>query len=275
MWQETATKTFSEYDLTAVYADMTYIDQATQDLLYDWFFDSIVCDDEKFPAYYRRKLMRCEKQYHELLQLEGWEFDPTVSTYRERYVTSSNSGSDVLSGTTENSRSGSDTLTRDLTDVTITDKDLSNSQSTQSTGSNSDTQATASKNNPQSIAYAGAQAGKLPALSWTHMGAQAQTETNGETEGSSTTTGSNTEDSTVTGTHTGTDTHVISDSGSTETEQTTTHSNEGVNTEIYTGRDGLTPQEALLKARAWIVVSDAFDWLKDQMKDCFLSIIDL
>ena len=275
MMEVTATKKFSEYDLTSVYADMTYIDEATQSLLYDWFQFRTVCDDEKFPAFYRRKLMRCEAQYHQLLRLEHSDFDPLVATYHERLTESQNNETDH--STTETSASGttSDTITKNLTDETVVDKDGTSSNTSSGSGSSSDKSVHAQKNNPSSITYAGATAGELPALDWTYMNTQTQDENSGQSSSSNTSTGATTEDSTSTTTHSGTDSHAGTKSDSSESESNGRKQSAGVVKEISTGRDGLTPQEAFLTARKWIVISDAFDWLKAELNDCFLGIFEI
>lgn len=45
--------------------------------------------------------------------------------------------------------------------------------------------------------------------------------------------------------------------------------------EIWTGRDNLTPQEALKSAMNYVKTSSAFAWLKDQLEVCFLSVYDI
>lgn len=271
----TATKKFSEYDLTSVYADCTDIDEATQSLLYDWFQYRTVCDDEKFLVFYRRKLMRCEAQYRQLLRLEHSDFDPLVASYHERRTQTTNSGSSSMSSETDTTGSNTDTETKNLTDLTTVDRDTTDSRSFSNTGSTSNKDVSASKANPQSIAYSGTTAGNLPALDWGYMSAQAQNENTGSSTQTGTSSGTGTDDSTTTTTHTGTDGRVGSTTGNSQTEQTTTTANTGVVKEQTTGRDGLTPQEAFLKAREWIVISDAFDWLKAELNSCFLGIIEV
>ena len=275
MLQVTATKKFSEYDLTSVYADTPDIDEATQSLLFDWFQFRTVCDDEKFPEFYRRKLMRCEAQYRHLLRLEHSEFDPLVASYHERLAQSENTETSRSESTTEVSGASSDTITKDLTDVSVTDRDTVSSGSSSGSSSSSDKNVSANKANPQSIAYAGATAGELPALDWSHMGAQAQTENEGSASSQSSNSNTVAEDGTVTTTHSGTDTHAGTKSDTSETEANGSRRNIGETKEITTGRDGLTPQEAFLTARKWIVVSDAFEWLKKEMETCFLSVFEL
>ena len=76
---------------------------------------------------------------------------------------------------------------------------------------------------------------------------------------------------------TGTETHALSGedetsvSNSEETSGTDTHTDR----ERHTGRTGILPQEALRKAKAYIEKSRAFDWLRDELEPCFISIYDI
>lgn len=251
MMQVTATKKFSEYDLTSVYADMTYIDEATQNLLYDWFQFRTVCDDERFPIFFRRKLMRCEVQYHQLLSLEHRDFDPLVATYRERLTTDDYRHNGTNGNTTIDSRS-----------KTAEESKVS-SETSHSEGSFENIDKQASKANPSSIAYVNPGTGKLPVYDWSYMNGQGQTEGVGNSENDVTSSQSENNESS----------EIIS--GSSSVSGSSSASDKRQVEEIYTGRDGLTPQEAYLKAKSWIIVSDAFDWLKGELNDCFLGIIEV
>lgn len=76
---------------------------------------------------------------------------------------------------------------------------------------------------------------------------------------------------------TGTETHALS--GTDETSGNSTEETSGTDThtdrERHTGRTGILPQEALRKAKAYIQKSRAFDWLKDELEPCFISIYDI
>lgn len=78
-------------------------------------------------------------------------------------------------------------------------------------------------------------------------------------------------------TTTGTDTHALT--GEDEVTGSTSESTSGTDThtdrERHTGRTGILPQEALRKAKAYIQKSRAFDWLKDELEPCFISIYDI
>lgn len=53
------------------------------------------------------------------------------------------------------------------------------------------------------------------------------------------------------------------------------NSSEGLRQEIYTGRDGLTPQEALREAMSYVKISSAFEWLKENLEIVFVSVYDI
>lgn len=108
-------------------------------------------------------------------------------------------------------------------------------------------------------------------------------------DGSKVTTGTDTttttgEDETIldhTKHNTGTDTKVTSGSdertiagteGITEDKSKTTSD---TIREQWTGRDNLTPQEALKSAMNYVKTSSAFAWLKDQLEVCFLTVYDI
>lgn len=167
------------------------------------------------------------------------------------------------------------------------------------------------KNAPMNASYSGATAGKLPDMDWTHASGQEQRE-NGTTENESRAESEMTEEdgSRVNGkdneevnAESGESNKQTSQNGSEEkagseeqeqtgsgtdsragaTQQERNGQNEGRNEsaesnltqEIMTGRSGLTPQEALLKAAEWIKKSSAFEWLVDELEECFLGVYDI
>lgn len=174
------------------------------------------------------------------------------------------------------------------------------SDTTTESGSTNATHKEMSKQAPQSISYAGGGVGgALPTMDWQYATAQGQSEDSsgdsktstvqhGATE-SGTTGGTNEQTTTHTGTeqtvgqdtHTGTETtaHTNHTEGThSDTAQDTTSSSEtgsGDRREISTGRGGLTPQEAFSKAVSYLRTSSAFEWLKGEMEECFLSVYDI
>lgn len=160
-------------------------------------------------------------------------------------------------------------------------------------------QAGANAVNPQSIEYSGTTAGSLPSLDWQYMSNQEQSEGEGTEHQTGTVTNQGTNTGTVqtAGTNTGTDTNVkdkdVSEdkskrttgtdahalSGKDETSGNSTEATSGTDShtdrERHTGRTGILPQEALRKAKAYIQKSRAFDWLKDELEPCFISIYDI
>lgn len=160
-------------------------------------------------------------------------------------------------------------------------------------------QAGANAVNPQSIEYSGTTAGSLPSLDWQYMSNQEQSEGEGTEHQTGTVQNSGTQTGTVqdAGTHTGTDTNVKDKdvdedkskhttgteahalTGTDKTSGNSTEATSGTDThtdrERHTGRTGILPQEALRKAKAYIQKSRAFDWLKDELEPCFISIYDI
>lgn len=118
-------KTFAEI-LTETTAQALYpehIDEATRQTIFEWFQFRVVCDDQKFPVFFRRVLVRDYPRYLELLRIQPdpAKYDWFVENYLERQLlvstekgeTASKTGSatassnETGSGTTTNS--GSDT----------------------------------------------------------------------------------------------------------------------------------------------------------------------
>lgn len=167
----------------------------------------------------------------------------------------------------------------------------------------------ATKSMPQSISYQNSEAGQLPDFDWQYPSAQDQTSNKNKTTTTSSRQGSNTLSynditdkasgtDTVTTSYTGADkveetgtdktvsevtygkTQTITDTPQEQKEITTStkgtgQSIEGEDREIWTGRDGLTPQEALIKMREYIRGTNAFEWLRNNLEVCFLGIYDV
>lgn len=212
-------------------------------------------------------------------------------------------------GTENGTTSGTD---KGKTSGTETRK-MTGTETEKTTGSN----VSIGKNNPNSISYAGAVAGNIPALDWTYASTQAQADTKGgadkttgrtaenTTTGTSENTTSGTTETTTTGEKHGTTdgTYSETDKGTrtatgtagenetttretgttsardTKTKETGTETEARKDTridkEIYTGRDGLTPQEAFTRARTFIINSSAFEWLRQNLEVCFLGIYEV
>lgn len=168
------------------------------------------------------------------------------------------------------------------------------------------------KTNPQSISYQGAAVGSVPNLDWQYPSTQTQTEGTNHTEesynnyverteyddyeteksfngrqtehkGTETNEGTASEDTTTSRTksNTGTKTTAETEARDVDTSETESTDTEGTKStsdlirEIWTGRDQLTPQEALKSAMNYVKTSSAFAWLKDQLEVCFLSVYDI
>ena len=300
----TASKTYSQWliDNPNFFDDFIEagdIDEATVLSINKWYKYRVVCDDYKFTDFFERQLDLILPRYNKLVRLENTEFDALVNIYRERQVvgTGSEIGSETNNFTRENSESGSNskntTRTPNLTtenegqtsstSETDTTNHTEGENSNTSTGSNT----SVAKQNPQSISYSGAAVGEIPSLDWQYPSTQSQSENSGSNSGSNQSDGSGSSDTTQSGTSentetlTGTDTTAetgsyskeggYSDAGSKDTEKTTSNTTR----EIFTGRDSLTPQDALKEAMAYVKTSSAFNWLKEQLEVCFLSVYDI
>ena len=167
------------------------------------------------------------------------------------------------------------------------------------TGSTNGKEAAMGKNAPQSISYANAAAGSIPSLDWQYATNQTQTEntatdTSSDTtahDDSRTTVGTNngsesgTNHGETSGTNNRTEKGTDTTSGTSKVTNVTTDiaSGDKSNTdtadaqkrEIHTGRGGLTAQDAFKSAVRYIENSSAFEWLKDELEECFLSVYDI
>ena len=194
-----------------------------------------------------------------------------------------------------------DTRTLNLANANTRTDNLANSNTRTDnlTTTTDNKQAGANAVNPQSLEYSGTTAGNLPSLDWQYMSNQEQTEGEGTEHQTGTVQNSGTQTGTVTdqGSHTGTETNVKDKDTSEDKEKHTTgtearviggqdessgnstEATSGTDThtdrERHTGRTGILPQEALRKAKAYIQKSRAFDWLKDELEPCFISIYDI
>lgn len=273
-------KTFAEIDRTHLYDDID-IDAASIQSIYDWFQFREVCDDDKFDAFFRRKLACDIDQYNQLIRLQFTEFDPLVSSYHESWTKSEGTHTGSTSESGEYSKTGSnqhsDTTTYNSgnthTGTVVTDSD--NSQS----GSNSDSSDTGSLQralpNGAGLSY-----GTFPDnLNWNTASGQEETKATGSSSNSSTSATDTTVTNNLADSHTGQDTVAGSgsntDAGTDSKTGTTTGSDENETQYISTGRDGLTPQDALKKAMEYIRVSNAFDWLRDELESCFIAVYDV
>lgn len=191
------------------------VDEALQETILDWFKYREVCDDEKFPLFFRRELNASMRKYNQLLRIEpgqtlefedGTErevtYDWMIQHYHELMST------DKGSGSSSKSLSGSNTLTKNLTNGQTktthmtgeddTDRDTTGSNTTtrnttdktdgsvNDSGTTSGTNQALSKASPQSISYATATGGFPSALDWSYPGAQEESKQSGANSSSGT-----------------------------------------------------------------------------------------
>lgn len=302
----TATIKFSQWesDHPHFYDEMLtagIIDEATIASLSKWFKYRTICDDVRFDDYYERQLELCLPRYNKLLRLENTEFDSLVSVYRERQVIdiSTSEGSETTSGTKTSVTTDTNgrTVTR-TPDLTTTDSGASSSGSTSSGSSSNSTDTTGgttnenvsvAKQNPQSISYgSGVVAGEIPALDWQYPSAQNQSKSTMEyvdhnVASTGSTSSSNQSSGTTSNTNVLSGTDVTVESGTRSGSQSVTdgssidreNSSNSTKREIFTGRDGITPQEALAESMRYVKNSSAFSWLKEQLEVAFLSVYDI
>lgn len=167
----------------------------------------------------------------------------------------------------------------------------------QNTNTNTNDTASVGKQNPQSISYGASVAGQVPALDWSYPSSQQQTHSATTGGGTSESDGTGSTDTTQSGTSentqktTGTDTSTTTRKGTEQTVETvadgttsngsetgskdTSLTKSNLKREIFTGRDSLTPQDALREAMTYVKQSSAFAWLKEQLEVCFLSVYDI
>ena len=83
--------TFAEWVQTQQ-TEKWQLDQATVDMLIDYFYDREICDDDRMDRYFNRTLNICRDRYKNLLRVETIEFDPLVSKYFEAEYTTKRDG---------------------------------------------------------------------------------------------------------------------------------------------------------------------------------------
>lgn len=195
---------------------------------------------------------------------------------------------------------------KNVTNSKNTTQGHSNSHGFNETNGHNGTKAV-SKQNPQSISYGSSVAGEIPDLDWSYPSSQQQnysdnfSHTNNESHSGSSTTsevhGGSTDNQTTKGSDkntqvtNGEDVTTVEERGTDTTvkvvNEGTSHTGSDVNVkeintsssnlkrEIFTGRDNLTPQDALREAMSYVKQSSAFAWLKEQLEVCFLSVYDI
>lgn len=150
--------TYAEMTQTTAVLFPSNVTQDFKDTVYDWFQFREVCDDNKFPVFFKRKIAEDYSRYLELLRVEpGYaHYDWLVSMYRElenkkvgtveatenRELTSSGSRNNTTTRTgtstaevsqTEQKR-GTDTVTTDGTETLNTSDKLTGTETDNKTG---------------------------------------------------------------------------------------------------------------------------------------------
>lgn len=60
------------------------LDEATVEMLKEYFYYREICDDERMDRYFSRTINICRDKYNQLLRIESASWDPLVSNYFER-----------------------------------------------------------------------------------------------------------------------------------------------------------------------------------------------
>lgn len=257
-----------------LYQNLT-IDDATREEIFDWFQYREIVDDEKFRTFFRRKMSLYLSRYDDLVRVDLTKIDPLVSSYRERELIHKGDVTGTGSDTTENKKTGSDSNT-----VTHSGRDTYYNESTpgvSTTVTNTGTQGTQrmEKLNPQSISYSGGGVGMPDNFDWSYSTNQSEDKRKDDLSQVTTRTGSDENNSYTEYGHTVTTT---TKPGVTDTSTVTKGSGQKYDLtdhEIWTGRDGLTPQEALMKMREYLRETNALQWLLRQLEPCFLAIYEI
>ena len=225
-----------------------------------------------------------------------------------------NNGNVVTDSTNTNTRTPNLTTTDTgtMSNTSTTENDNENHTTTDSGSTAMD--ASVAKQNPQSISYSsGFDSDGMPSLDWQYPSSQQQSKSRSDADSSVDTTGSSDTTTTQSGTNgntnvmtgtdsnsgtantetdesrslhnvnttEGTDTTTTSETGRKEGTYTdsgsvdTTKTSSNTTREQWTGRDGLTPQAALRDAMSYVKGSSAFEWLRNGLEVCFLSVYDI
>lgn len=232
-------------------------------------------DDDKFRTFFRRQLSLYLDRYDGLVRVDLTKIDPLISSYRERELKHAGDVTGTGSDTTETKKTGSDTNV-----VKHSGRDEYHNESTpgvSTTVKNTGTQGTQrmDKLNPQSISYSGAGSGMPGNFDWSYSTNQSEDRRKDDLSQTTTRTGTDENDSHTDYGHTITTTTTP---GVTDTSTVTMGSGQKYDLtdhEIWTGRDGLTPQEALTKMRSYLHDSNALQWLLTKLEPCFLGIYEI
>lgn len=119
------TKTFDDI-IQEGYEYPEIIPQDLQGVIYDWYQYRYVCDDEKFPVFFTRLLLKDYRQYEQLVRIEPGvaQYDWLVSQYKELQRENTDNETNVTSTegnvataeTTSQEKEGTNTKTYNLAD---------------------------------------------------------------------------------------------------------------------------------------------------------------
>ena len=273
----------------------TGITAAEKKLILDEFGDRYVFDDDKFVQRFINQLNYTALRYANMSRLEFTAFDPLVANYMERQILTDETNTRLSTG----GNSKITTFANDYTDNRLETPDVTEEEERVHTPGVTDTNTRATtpditeegkrkdkkleKSMPMSNSYPGAVAvtGDLQAFNWQNPSGQA------EQDGASSTHRTGSENETNITYHDGHEDDDITrrrhgdistsdikhgDGNETSNEQISQSENgaKGVDSrEIMTGRNGLTPQEALREAVSFLKTSNAWLWRRGELNELF------
>lgn len=259
------------------------IDTVTQELIFEWYEYRRVTDNEKFEKYFRRQLKLILEQYKNYLRIATIDFDPMTTNYVERYVLrNSNTMEDITGDKTQTGKNqsnwnGNTTTNNSGSNVNNITGNNTLGQNTSSTSNNNKTSQALNGTLPQSNMYSN---GFPDTLRWNFASAQGETldrdnnTSNGQTSSNETFKSLNDtvykgkentiNQTTLDGTNNlkeNTNKLIIGNRGDEEKE-------------ILTGRNGMPAPDLLEKAKLYILKTNAFSWLIDNLDICFMGVLE-
>lgn len=225
----------NEIGESSVFANL--VDEATQQELIDYFYFRYLCDDDnKFIKFFQRNLKMYKNQYEQYLRVQNITFDPMVQRYLERKF--------------EDKYSRSDNTTESGNRLNTNTYNTENTSTANNTSTNKNSNVFSDMPQANVSGYTGQDIDNIDMTYATTMTVDKNNDTN-NSEGTSNTTfeGSNNIELSNTAQH--------------NMDYDLTHK------EIYSGRDD-TPQNMLNAAREYIVNTNAFVWLVQQLDKCFM-----
>lgn len=287
----------------ALFLDL--VDDETQELLADYFWDRYVTDDDRFIRYFTRNLKRVANKYNNDLRVETIQIDPMVTKYLEEQEFLKSKGESTRQKTAADEktqvRTNQGTVTVKTDDTSTNDVNSTNSATTSGTHNetnvvdqdttehDTDTirQRDLQSDMPHSNVSGVTSGGLMANVNWRYASGMTdhgednssnKTGTNDSTtkiNGTDSVTESGKAETTSSGKLDGTQVTTRNDGYTQSDTQNKNDSENGTETRndekrrVYTGRDGIAA-EILSKTRDYIRRSTAFEMLLDELEICFM-----